>query len=570
MSKRSETTQEEGDETILFDDGFSIVDDINAGIGGVEGKEIKNDKEGPKTDVKKEIETKEEKSDSASRKVKSNMETPSESKTSSKRGKTESNTLIISNDDDLGADVPVPVETDVQLEKTTTDEAKIKTEQERDDNKITPRRKSETAFVWVSNITKTIKASSLKKHFSECGKVNTAKVVTNGKVFFGYVEFENVEHATVCVKQMNNSVLGGKKILVSRTRPDVTKKNATISGRKSVKSDEEKSKKSDDADDKVAKEQNSKKSDNKTGEIEKTEDKRKVEEKKSSSKEKEEKKDKKPTSIKGDSQSTKVDEDMKKKLSYYKKKMETLREDFERSQVEVKNLRRRLGNEQKRSKAEELRGEKYRLEVRSLSEQLKQARSDLEKEVHRLNKKHKLEAEKFEYQRENFLKQKDELKRRQEDLDREFKKLDEAKKLFEHIKRSRKSRSVSPPSKRFRGRDGMYQEHHSPPPPPQLSSEVRAKPLLDRPMPFYEEKKTRAIYDRLGDYGEKPFPKEVNGRHRGGYVPNIPKASWGPSGVDAWKKPESSPNLMKQAYVDRYGGGSEYAKHGHFESNRKY
>ncbi|KAK9885230.1 hypothetical protein WA026_010733 [Henosepilachna vigintioctopunctata] len=265
-----------------------------------------------------------------------------------------------------------------------------------------------------------------------------------------------------------------------------------------------------------------------------------------------------------------------------------MRQDLTRSQIEVGNLRRRLRNEQKKSKAEEMSNQKYRLEVRSLSDQLKQTRSEFDKEMHRVVKKHKMEMEKAEYYRENFLKHKDELKRRQEELDREFRKLEQAKQSLEHMKRSRKSRSLSPSIKRFRGRDGAFHDHRSPPPPPKLTSEVRPKTSLERPSAYYEEKKPRAIYERLGDYSDKSFPKETNGRERTSYPSDavgVQKSSWSHSAAEPWKKTSNTATFLKP-YMERFDtshqefqvppssyysqGTLDYSKHNHFDIARKY
>lgn len=525
MSKSANTELEETDENVLFDDGFAVVDDINAGAGSVEGDDKTDGKktddqadpdvnsEGTVSDERKEI-VSNKKEDAEVENVESKKPIENEIKKDTPDKKAEAkkepskscgdgSTLILSNDEDLGSETQVANQIKFKIEQVTVEskekvsspkETKIpsstKETEANSTNKRPPIRKKGTppSFVWVTNISNSVNASSLKKHFSECGRVNTAKVVTNGKLFFGYVEFDSPKIAQECVEKMNNTVLGAKKILVSRSRPDVTKKSSNVQ-RKSLK-DDQATKRSDfqkknevdvAADkkelekscDKVKKDVNEKKTNedkNKAGEVDKT---KKPEDKPT---------DKKSKSIKEDTQ-VKGDE-LKKRMNETRRKLEGLRTDLERTQVEVRNLRRRLTVEQKKSKTEELRAERYRQQMRKLAEEIKEAKLEFKKDIHRLTKKHKLEMEKAEFDRDSFLKRDDDLRRRQEELNREFKKLEETKKSMEHLKRSRKSRSMSPPLKRYRGRDAAYPDV-SPPPPPKLSGDNR-KPLLDRPPTYYD------------------------------------------------------------------------------------
>ncbi|CAH1154621.1 unnamed protein product [Phaedon cochleariae] len=77
-------------------------------------------------------------------------------------------------------------------------------------------------FLWVSNIHREVKAADLKALFSKVGKVCTAKILTNGKSFYGYVSMENYAVTLKCVKQFNNTLLDGVNITVSKSRPDLT------------------------------------------------------------------------------------------------------------------------------------------------------------------------------------------------------------------------------------------------------------------------------------------------------------------------------------------------------------
>ncbi|KAK9885229.1 hypothetical protein WA026_010732 [Henosepilachna vigintioctopunctata] len=266
MSKSSDTVvQGDVDESILFDDGYSIVDDINTGTGAmgeskggksftkendtkVKNEEATEKKEEAKGVIEKEKENGSKKHDAiktenVEREIIKKEKLIGLESSVTKNSDVSESTLIISNDDDLGTDMSALDNSLGKLGKHTNELNKEKSGKIVPTNtnkcvdtsvvKTTQKKKlTDGNFVWISNISKLVKASSLKKHFAECGKVNTAKVVTNGKVFFGYVEFESSEHALTCVKTLNNSILGGKNIIVSRNRPDVNKK--TVSAKKNL------------------------------------------------------------------------------------------------------------------------------------------------------------------------------------------------------------------------------------------------------------------------------------------------------------------------------------------------
>ncbi|CAH0563889.1 unnamed protein product [Brassicogethes aeneus] len=103
--------------------------------------------------------------------------------------------------------------------------------------------KTHINYVWVSNISRHTKATSLKKLVSRHGKVNTAKIVTNGKSFFGYVAMENHEVALKCIEALNDTIFEGKKIIVSMDRPDTSKTVNATSNDEDKKSDKSKVKK---------------------------------------------------------------------------------------------------------------------------------------------------------------------------------------------------------------------------------------------------------------------------------------------------------------------------------------
>nr|CAI5839958.1 unnamed protein product [Callosobruchus analis] len=101
-----------------------------------------------------------------------------------------------------------------------------------DDNKITvtkeevePKKKpaapERSANIWVSNISRNTRANDLKQLFKKAGNVIKVRIVTNGQCFYGLVMMESAELAMECVKQFTNTMFKGKKIVVSKTRPDL-------------------------------------------------------------------------------------------------------------------------------------------------------------------------------------------------------------------------------------------------------------------------------------------------------------------------------------------------------------
>lgn len=95
-------------------------------------------------------------------------------------------------------------------------------------------KKEDHSHFWVSNISRHVKATDLKKLFSQMGKVVTVKILTNGKNYFGYVSVDSSETAGKCIRQLNNALFDGKRIIVSKDRPDMreTKQIIKLESRK--------------------------------------------------------------------------------------------------------------------------------------------------------------------------------------------------------------------------------------------------------------------------------------------------------------------------------------------------
>lgn len=97
----------------------------------------------------------------------------------------------------------------------------------------------EGKHVWISNIGRNIGAKQLRKHFGKFGTVQTVKILTNGKLFYGYILMGTAEEATQCINGMNNSVCEGYILCVSRNRPELRKFTAK-SGPRDLKKSHEK------------------------------------------------------------------------------------------------------------------------------------------------------------------------------------------------------------------------------------------------------------------------------------------------------------------------------------------
>lgn len=75
-------------------------------------------------------------------------------------------------------------------------------------------------FIWVYNISQSAKATSIKSYLSKFGKVVTAKIVTDGKTYYGYVVMDKSEDAQKCIDNLDNTYFEGKKIKLSFKGPD--------------------------------------------------------------------------------------------------------------------------------------------------------------------------------------------------------------------------------------------------------------------------------------------------------------------------------------------------------------
>ena len=82
----------------------------------------------------------------------------------------------------------------------------------------------ESVNVWISCLPHSTKAAELKKLCSKCGKISSAKIVTNAKSpksgCYGYVTMSTLEDAKKCVAELNESEYNGHKLAVEMTDLD--------------------------------------------------------------------------------------------------------------------------------------------------------------------------------------------------------------------------------------------------------------------------------------------------------------------------------------------------------------
>lgn len=105
----------------------------------------------------------------------------------------------------------------VENRKTSTATTKIQKE-----TVASAKQKNNSRCLWATNISKSLKAANLKQHCLQFGKVISAKIVTDGKHFFGYVMFENETEATECIQKLNGTTLDGSKVSLSFTKPKIS------------------------------------------------------------------------------------------------------------------------------------------------------------------------------------------------------------------------------------------------------------------------------------------------------------------------------------------------------------
>ncbi|RZC32733.1 RRM 6 and/or ADIP domain containing protein [Asbolus verrucosus] len=526
---------------LLLGDGFSIVDSTK-GDGGDHADTKKKpsvpSKTDKKTEVKKEPAKPEEKKAEKVAAKEEKVEEPPKDDPPKDDAKVnghdaKSDALLITTEEDLDL-----TEKDKKSEADVKEESdKPKKESESKEKEKPDKRKQ--GDVWVSNITRHVKATDLKKHFSRHGKVLTAKIVTNGKSFFGYILMENSDVANKCVRSLHGSSLDGRKITVSRQRPDqrrtVTERKATV---KTVKPE------------------------------------RKVEKKP------EEKKMEKIESKKDDA------------LASAKRTEERLRREVEFLKREVARLKRYLSDEQRRMRIEQQKNRTLGRELQEAESKLRDERRKIDRERDLFEKNQRTDRVKMENDRSLIKKELEEVKKLREYLKRKLE--EEQSRPVE--RRPRASSPYAYSSKRFRESSGgekgskyVEERTRTPPSPPKLSSRSKRSPVNS----FAVEKERRGP-----SHHYNMSEREEVGRHGSSLVmptkpstPAAPRNIWPSFHQEVWRMPPgattSTPFPSSQSSYPRqseynstsssskgpsYSQQRDFSKRDHYNSSsvRKY
>lgn len=77
--------------------------------------------------------------------------------------------------------------------------------------------------LYVGNLPYTIDDSTLESHFSQVGKVESARVITDRDTGrskgFGFVEMASDDDASKAIESLNGQNMGGRNLTVSEARP---------------------------------------------------------------------------------------------------------------------------------------------------------------------------------------------------------------------------------------------------------------------------------------------------------------------------------------------------------------
>lgn len=81
--------------------------------------------------------------------------------------------------------------------------------------------------LYVGNLSFNTTEESLNAKFSECGAVESAKIITDRNTGrskgFGFVEMTNDDDADAAIEKMNGTEFDGRKIVVSEAKPQEKK-----------------------------------------------------------------------------------------------------------------------------------------------------------------------------------------------------------------------------------------------------------------------------------------------------------------------------------------------------------
>lgn len=85
--------------------------------------------------------------------------------------------------------------------------------------------------LFVGSLPYSVTDAQLQEHFSQAGQVVSARVITDRATGqskgFGFVEMQSDAEAEAAIKQLNDSDLGGRKIVVNEARPQEDRSGGT-------------------------------------------------------------------------------------------------------------------------------------------------------------------------------------------------------------------------------------------------------------------------------------------------------------------------------------------------------
>lgn len=80
-----------------------------------------------------------------------------------------------------------------------------------------------TNKLFIGSLSYNVTSAQLEEHFSKAGKVLSAKVITDRETGqgkgFGFVEMSTEEEAKKAIKELNNTSIDGRNIVVKEATP---------------------------------------------------------------------------------------------------------------------------------------------------------------------------------------------------------------------------------------------------------------------------------------------------------------------------------------------------------------
>lgn len=542
---------------LLLGDGFSVVDSTKTD-GGADGDvkdaskvEVKEEQPEKSEDEKKE-EGEEKNEPTAIVELKPN-EKPEEDKKDLLKDDIPAATEDKTKTNGLDSTLYITTEEDLDLEKDKKNDVKEAEENTKENDKETKDEskgadKRKQGDVWVSNITRHIKATDLKKHFSKYGKVLTAKIVTNGKSFFGYILMETNDIANKCVRSLHGSTLDNRKITVSRQRPD---QRRTVSDRSKPvvkpKIEKKSEKKPEKKPEKKAEKTDDKKKEEGKSDEKKTEDKKSAERKKEDA------------------------------LTAAKRSEQRVRRELEYCRREVSRLRRVLSDEQRQLRLEQSKNRSLNRDLQDAEAKLREERRKIDRDRETFDKSQRTDRLKLEADRSLIKKELEEVKKLREYLKR---KLEEEARPLERRPRANSPFAYS--SKRFRDSSGgdkggskyVEERTRTPPSPPKLSSRSKRSPINA----FSMDKDRRG-----GTSHHYGMEREEVSRHGSGSMmlnakpsaPAAPRNIWPSFHQEVWRMPPgggsstNAPFGSNQSYQNRQDYNSSSSSKPSYSSQQR-